>query len=200
MDGGTILVILLLLFGIVNLLFGYRFFRLMLMIDFAFVGFGLVMWIALQLTGNQAPGIIEWIASIVGAVVLGGMAYSLFSLAFAFFGGLFGLSVGSAVVSTLNIQDNLTLILILAVGIAIGVLLSFILKKPLVIVATAFFGATLVLASGQILFPNVDMLDRTRSEGAEQLIAVGIWVALGLLGLFWQYRRSHEWRHSGDPI
>jgi hypothetical protein len=135
--------------------------------------------------------LIEHIVGVVGAVLF----YYLYFVGFFLAGLGLGASVGSIIAANLGLTQNPATVLIVIAAI-IGGLLGFVLSKYIIMISTAFVGATQIIGAAVLLFlpgaVNVqslaDLQQRLGHTGA--LIAtVGIAI-LAIFGFFFQVRTN----------
>ncbi|KPK47071.1 MAG: hypothetical protein AMK72_08905 [Planctomycetes bacterium SM23_25] len=124
--------------GIAFLLYGFRLYRWLVVI--AYVGIGVVvgMAAALYLDFSQPAGIM------VGAIVLGVLAWPLHRVAWGILGGVLFAVIFVEVADVIEIRGSTPLFLIGAVAFVAGMALTVLLMKPLIVVITSLVGATFV--------------------------------------------------------
>jgi len=182
-----------LVLGVANLAIGYRLFRVLIGLSFALAGVFAGAWLATAISPEDTTLLIVLMAA--GALILGGLAWFLWSLAIYVAGALFGLSFGSSLADLLGTEGFMyvaiiVLCIIIGGGIALG------LRKPVVILATAFSGASMLIYSAEILAPALF----SSLIGDARPLLFGIWLGLGLIGSVWQFSQSAEWRSSTELV
>lgn len=173
---------------------GYVTMRLIISLFGAFVGFllgaGLVAGITDSGFGQLA---LSWIAGLVGAVVLGVLAYLFFQGAVVIGMAAIGFTIGTSVMAAAGGSSLAPVV----VGVAAGVLLAVIavatdLPAVILIVLTALAGAS-VTVSGLLLLTGAIGLNRLTADGVGAAMTRGWWWyvaygALALLGIIAQLR------------
>jgi len=126
--------------GLAFLLWGFRLYRWLVVL--AYVGIGIMLGLAAAeyFAFNPSVGIM------VGAIVLGVLAWPLHRLGWGLLGGLVFATALVAAASLLGIESRLHLALIGVVAFVAGVGVTLLLMKPIIIVITALGGAGLVAA------------------------------------------------------
>ena len=84
--------------------------------------------------------------------------------------------------------------IILCIIIGGGIALA--LRKPVVILATAFSGASMLINGAEIIAPEIF----TNIFGTTEIIPFIVWLVLGLAGSAWQFSQSVEWRSSTELV
>lgn len=134
--------LLLLLFGLVQLFFGYAFFRILIVLGGAVLGFYLGPDVYFSLTG-QPPG--SGVA-LVSALIVGGIFAALAWFAVRALLFLWGFLIGFWAMAGAGQE----LVPALVVGVAAGVLVA-IFQRALIIAFTSLSGASLVATAGLAL-------------------------------------------------
>jgi len=124
--------------GIAFLLYGFRLYRWLVVLAYVGIGVVLGMAAALYLEFSQPAGIM------VGAVVLGVLAWPLHRAAWGILGGLLFAVIFVEVADVVNIRGATPLVLVGAVAFIAGVALTVLLMKPLIVVITSLVGAVFV--------------------------------------------------------
>ena len=189
---------------------GYAAMRVVLSALGALAGFGLGAGLVAAMTG-RAPldGVLGWVGALVGAVVLGSLAYAFYRLAVVFGMAAIGFSVGEGAMVALGVQRSwLVLLVATAAGLLLGVLtLVGNLPAVILVVLTALSGASLTVSGVMVL---------VRVSSAKALLAgdavagSSLWwiaadVALVVLGVVAQLKDlSHQtlrehWSRSTSP-
>lgn len=178
--------------GIASCFFGYRLLRIM----FAVWGFvaGGVLGIYLGQSGGQSTQIILMLVLGFVGLVLSNFIRMLgvFAIGFAF-----GAVVSFAILFTFGFSTDAVWIVF---GGVIGGLIAIFAQRPVLIVATAFSGAGLLVNVALELLPANVTQSLTRfgqqgTQAAQQdaliaLGALGVWVVVGLVGMMNQFRQS----------
>jgi len=124
--------------GLAFLLWGFRLYRWLVVL--AYVGIGIVLGLAAAeyFAFNPSVGIM------VGAIVLGVLAWPLHRLGWGLLGGVVFATALVAAASLMGIESRLHLYLIGIVAFVAGMAVTLLLMKPIIIVITALGGAGLV--------------------------------------------------------
>lgn len=130
--------VLLIPVGIAFLLYGYRLYRWLVVIAYVGIGVVLGMAAAAYLGFNQSVGIMA------GAIVLGVLAWPLHRAGWGLLGGILFAIVFREVSAVMGMEGQLQLALIGAVAFLVGVVLTVLLLKPLIVVITSVVGGTLL--------------------------------------------------------
>ncbi|MBN1660551.1 MAG: DUF4203 domain-containing protein [Anaerolineae bacterium] len=192
--GGLLVALILIAFGLLNCLAGYRIFRLLLGL------YGLILGVIVGATiaGNVTDGETVWV--IVGAIAGGLVGAALFVL--LYFVGVFlvGAAGGVSLVTFLGgmLSMEMPTLVILIVAIAVGII-ALIVQRAVLILATAFSGAWLAVSGVAALMTGAEpawvRLFR-RAAGGEvndySLIVLGAWLVLGVLGAVVQFVTTRE--------
>ena len=177
--------ILAIFLGLVVAGFGYPLFRLVLPI----VGFVFGFQIANTIISS-------WLGSlIVGlglAAVLAVFAYTLWSVAIGFAGGIIGLAVGGSIGSALHLWGWLTAVLALALAV-IFFALAMRFKDLFVIVATAIAGGGMAAYGASVLLPAI-----FGPVGQPYFLYWVAWIAVAIVGFLVQYPRFKNAGQYGD--
>jgi hypothetical protein len=182
-------------FGIVNTFFGYRFFNLLV----ALWGFAFGAGIGLTLFANAQPMVIVVIAAVCG-FIMALLSYFILRIGVFILGAIFGVSIAYTLLMVLNLPveaEGVSLIIMLVAAV-IGGLLALAVQKTLIIIATAFTGASMLVYAVLLLIPDGAALRQT-ARGTQMaiqinpdytlyaLIAIGI---VGVIGGVYQYRTT----------
>src|SRR5258708_28054745 len=180
------------LFGLVECFFGYRFFRILLAIAGFFIGaqLGASFGVA-HTTQSIVILLIEVITGIVGAVLF----YYLYFVGFFMAGLALGASVATVLAANLGLSQDVTTV-ITVIGAIIGGVLGFVLSKYIIMISTAFIGATQIIAAALLLFvpgvgavQNFSDLQQRLGHNGTLIATVGIAV-LAIFGFFFQIRTN----------
>ena len=180
---------------------GYVTMRLIISLFGAFVGFllgaGLVAGATDSAFGQLA---LSWIVGIVGAVVVGVLAYLSYQVAVVIGMAAIGFTIGTSVMAATGVGSELATV---AVGVVAGILLAVVavatdLPAVILVVLTALAGAS-VTVTGVMLVAGSIGLDRLTADGVSAEMARGWWWyvlygALALLGIIAQLRASRGTR------
>jgi len=129
--------------GIAFLLYGFRLYRWLVVLAYVGIGVVLGMAAALYLDFSEPAGIM------VGAVVLGVLAWPLHRAAWGLLGGMLFAVIFVEIADVVNIRGATPLVLVGVVAFIAGVALTVLLMKPLIVVITSLVGA-MFLALGTV--------------------------------------------------
>ena len=176
--------------GVVACFFGYRLFKMILIITGILGGGGLV-WTVLATNGFSLGTVFT--GALVGAL-LGSLAlFYLFFLGVFLFGCSLGLFVALVVLAAVGTQVN-----ILSAGIfalVVG-LVAILIRKGLIVASTSFTGSWSLLSGAtyftQGLDPFTILLRPNFLRSGENLshLIFGLWLVLGISGIIFQLRSS----------
>lgn len=181
------------LLGILECFFGYRVFRIVLMILGFLIGAGLAVTF---LHSDQT--IVMILIAVVGGLI-GAFIFSFLYFVGTFVAGLlFGAAVGIVLAQTVHLSPTATTIAIV-IGAVLGGLLGFILAKYVIMLSTAFTGAAQIVYAVLILFlnpprPSLDSLARN-----ESLIVSGAILVLAAVGFLVQFSTDHRTLRLNEP-
>lgn len=191
---GLLVALLSIVLGLLNCFFGYRIFRALL----ALYGLILGVLVGAALAGNVTDGETLWV--IVGAIAGGLVGAVLFVL--LYFVGVFlvgaagGVSLATLIGGILGIDMPTLVIIILAVVVGI---IALILQRAVLILATAFSGAWLVVSGAAALitgtepaFTNVFQRAAEGTTNTYSLIVIAAWLVLGIAGTIVQFAMTRE--------
>lgn len=166
--------------GLAFLLYGFRMYRWLVVVAYAAVG------AVAGLLAAQWIGFSGLVCGIVGAIVLGILAWPLHRLGWGLLGGgLFG-AAAVALAGTAGVQGQVSLALIGTVAFLGGMLLTMLVMKPIIILVTSVLGAS-ALAAGVVrlleLWPAVGdpVAAVLRTKPYLPALAIGILAAVGLV-------------------
>jgi predicted flap endonuclease-1-like 5' DNA nuclease len=176
--------------GLVGVFWGYRIFRILLPIYGGVAGFVLVHgWL-----GESNP-LLALIVGIVAAVILGGLAYLMWSVLVGLGGIILGAAIGALIASALNLWTWLAILLVLALAALFGYLFLKI-RDEVVIISTVLTGAGAVaLGVGTWLGLQLGIGTEAEPNATWLLILVAvIWIGLLVAGIAYQWKR---YQHLG---
>ncbi len=138
--------------GLAFLLYGFRMYRWLVVVAYAAVG------AVAGLMAAQWFGVSGLVCGVVGAIVLGILAWPLHRLGWGLLGGGLLGAAAVAAAGTAGVQGQVPLILIGSVAFLGGMLLTMLIMKPIIILVTSVLGAS-ALAAGVVrlleLWPTV---------------------------------------------
>jgi hypothetical protein len=174
--------VLLILAGFAIMAFGIFIFYAWLPLLYGLFGLEIGLLLGKSLTGDVGP--LAIILGIVGAVILLFAAYSLEPFRRILLGLSAGAAVGLGLASVLGLDHLIVGIVLAVVGASIGASIVPRYFDAFVIVASAFAGATMVMAGAHSLFPGVGLFDRS----AGGLLPAAMTLVLTALGIGWQFK------------
>jgi len=179
------------LLGVVQCLFGYRIFRVIIGIIGFILGGLLAGYLVYNLTDSQLFGVI---AGVVGGLIGLGLMAGLYSVGVFLIGAYFGGVAVSALFALGGGSAPGWLVVVLAI---IAGVLAVLFQKLMIVLATSFVGAWWAV-SGLAAIAGVIEMQSLRAmplglENAGTGWLIG-WFVLGLVGVIVQYRatRSHS--------
>lgn len=165
--------LLTLVIGILFCFFGYRLIKVILGIAGFVLGFGLVGGLVLRFTGSALAAILSGLA---GGILFAVLAVLLYFVGVFILGAYLGAVLGALLATVLGIFTPLWVFIVLA---AAGGILAVIFQRFMVILATSFIGAYTIMLGVVYLIPM---------GPASPWVLFAGWVALGIAGLFVQYK------------
>lgn len=175
---GIIVALVSIAIGLVSCFYGYGLFRVVLVVLGFLIGFA----VGTALVAGRAELTVLLVglgSGLIGAAIM----YGLYVLGVMLAGGLFGANVASAIIVALNFEGALIPIIIV-IGVIIGAAVAFALKKWMIVIGTAFSGASSIIYGAGLLIPTISVLER---RGNPVLMAV-VWLLIGIIGVVVQYR------------
>ena len=182
-----ILTSIVILFGITNCLYGYKIFKVLLyfwgFIFGCFIGGVLGQWL-------QIPPPFLWIVTLfggIGALFLVGFFYTA---AIFLLGAAFGYMISFNAIYPFAFYEFWFIHIIVAILTGI---IAVILRRPIIIVATAFLGSWIaVLSAITLIKPQMPMhfAERIMFSSLEMLVIVIGWLLLGIAGTVFQLKRT----------
>ena len=170
--------------GLVCCFFGYGVWRLALVIAGFFIGYQVGV-------AFVPPG--QWglagVAGLVTAIVIGALAYFLYSVSIIIAGGLFGASLGTtvlAVIAPAQAGSGAAPLIAVGIGLVAGVLLAAVFKDTFIMLLMAAAGAGAVVYG---LLMLLSTLGEPPAWSASMLLWIGLFVGLGIAGFAVQVRR-----------
>jgi predicted flap endonuclease-1-like 5' DNA nuclease len=176
--------------GLAGVFWGYRIFRILLPIYGGIAGFVIAYaWL------GQDSQLLALGVGVVLAVILGGLAYFLWSALVVLGGIIFGAAIGALIATALNLWTWLAILLVLALAGLFGYLLWKI-RDEVVIIATVITGAGAVAYGGGIWLGMQPGIGATSSPKPVWLLILlaAIWIGLLIFGIRYQWAR---YRHLG---
>ncbi len=186
MSNGVVAIVTIVL-GLIACFYGYPLVRIL----FAIVGL-----VAGYLIGIQLVSTDQWLVAVVIGVVVGlicaFLAYPLWSIGITISGMVLGFALFSNVGTLLNLSSTLDIAVGILGAIIVGVLF-FLARDPMIMLSTAFSGASYTIYGLTLAFPGLGISTNTVLLTAAVLI-------LGLIGFLVQYRMFKDRNlYSGVP-
>lgn len=185
------------LIGLLLTFRGYAMLRLIISLFGAFAGFLLGSGISMMFTSST---LVAALSGIIGALLLGILAYVSYQLAIIIAMGCIGFAIGSTAIAALT---NASGTVIIIVGVAVGVGLAVLavatdLPAVILIVLTALSGASLVVTSVVVLVGGVAMGQTTTTQVLTSMSVGWLWygfyIVLAIVGMVVQFRATAERR------
>ena len=180
---------------------GYAAMRLVISLFGAWVGFVVGARLVADAAGGSAlAGVPGWVGALVGALVLGLLAYASYQVAVVLGFAAFGFTLGSAAMTALGVHTSwLVLAVAVLAGLALGLLaIRGNLPAVILVVLTALAGASVtvhgvMLLVGAAHVADLGQLTRTVAPAGQWFVLDG---ALVVLGLVVQSRSLYRSRRS----
>ncbi len=183
---------------------------LMIVTGFAIMSFGLFLfyaWLPLLyglmgldiglLLGRSLTGVVGTTAivlGLVGAVVLGAASYFLEPYRRILLGVSGGILLGLSLAALMGLDGSVGGFVGATLALICGLIGGFIVPRyfdSLIIAASAFGGAALVMAGANLVLPGVGLFDRAAGGVVPALITL----ALAVAGVSWQLSNIAKWVH-----
>ena len=177
--------ILAILAGIMFCFRGYLAMRTVIGIWGSFVGFGLGA--SLVAAATQEPplaGVFGWSAAIIGALLLGGLAYAFYAVAVVLSMGSVGYAIGAALAGWITAATWVHVLFGVA-GAALLIAIAVVTNMPevLLILVAASGGATAIIA-GVLLLMGLLPISNIQVDSLARILAENWWVNVAYLVLF----------------
>lgn len=180
------------LVGLIVCLRGYVALRIIISLLGAWAGFFLGAGVVAGVTDGGFLGTaLAWVAAIVGAIVLGILAYAFYQVAVLLGMGSLGFTIATAVLTAIGVENAVALWVVGAVVAVVLIVLALALDLPavLLVVLTALAGASIAFSGLLVLLGTVTLPDLAAGRPVD---VPGLWglAALGLaaVGLVVQLR------------
>ncbi len=197
MAADVLLGVVLIVIGTLSLFFGWQFFRLILALVGLTYGAAIGSLIANSIAPSE-PSLALILAVIVG-LLLAILAGVLWSLAIYSAGAFLGAAVGLLLAPSLGATGIPQLVIVLGAAF-LGLLLAIMLRKTIVILATAVNGAGLVMYGVSLFVPSLRVVQFANGEmqivSDASSLAMLILLVLAILGFVVQFNNSATWRRS----
>lgn len=192
MLGNLLSALVLGIIGLALLVYGYRWFRILLPFWAFFVGFSAVTAIVSGVFGqNVFSTAIACIPGVILGLIFALLSYVWWTFVVLFWAASVGFALGAGLISALGVNAWL---IVTIFGIAGAIVMAILasraeLKKYLPIFLTASAGATMVLSAILLLFGRpVEELGWGRvygplSSGESSILAIVVWLVLAVAGM-----------------
>lgn len=197
MAADVLIGVVLIVIGLLSLFFGWQLFRLIL----ALVGLTYGAAIGSMIANSIAPGeqTLALILAVIVGLLLAILAGVLWSLAIYISGAFLGAAVGLLLAPSIG-ATGITQLVIVTGAAFIGLLLAILLRKTIVILATAVNGAGLVMYGVSLFVPSLRVVQFVNGEmqivADASSLALLILLVLAILGFLVQVNNSAAWRRS----
>ncbi len=177
-----------LVIGIAILFFGYRFFKAALGVMGFATGFILVVTLGSDLTDFGRTEVL--IAGLIGGAVC------TFLFIFAYYAGIFimGALLGYVLGTSVSPYIHVDPVIIIAVAVVLGGMITFVVQRVVVICISAFFGAWIFLLGIGLLLSQIKTESIISEPGKVLLLyqeftwMMLVWLVISLTGIYSQYR------------
>jgi Domain of unknown function (DUF4203) len=175
--------------GLAVLFFGYKFFKAALgLMGFA-AGFVLVVTLGSDLTDFGQTEIL--IAGLIGGVAF------IFLFVLAYYAGIFimGALLGYILGTSVSPYIHVDPLIIIAVSVVLGGMITFAVQKVVIICISAFFGAWIFLLGIGQLLGHIKTASLINNPGNVLLFyqeftwMMLVWLAIAMIGIYSQFRR-----------
>jgi hypothetical protein len=189
------------LFGSILAFSGYRFFLFLLPIWGFFFGFGLGAQTIQAIFGTGfLSDVTSWVVGFFVALLFAALSYLFYFFAVAMLAGSFGYAIGTGIM--LAILPNMNF-LAWIIGIVVGIILAVLVlvlnvQKWVILIATAFMGAGVIIGTFLFMLGKLPAADVTANPVKAVLSDSPLWmilyIILAVLGIGAQYLSSRAWR------
>jgi len=175
--------------GLAVLFFGYKFFKVALgLMGFA-AGFVLIVTLGSDLTDFGQTEILI-------AGLIGGVAFT-FLFVLAYYAGIFimGALLGYILGTSISPYIHVDPLIIIAVSVVLGGMITFAVQKVVIICISAFFGAWIFLLGIGQLLGHIKTATLINNPGNVLLFhqeftwMMLVWLAIAMIGIYSQFRR-----------
>ncbi len=174
--------------GIAILFFGYRFFKAALGVMGFAAGFVLVVTLGSDLTDLGRTEIL--IAGLIGGVVCTFLFILAYYAGIFIMGALLGYVLGTSVSPYIHVDP----VIIIAVAVVLGGMITFAVQKVVIICISSFFGAWIFLLGIGLLLSQVRTESIISEPGKVLLLyqeftwMMLVWLIISMIGIYSQYR------------
>lgn len=177
--------IVLILWGLANVFYGYRFYRVTILMVFAIIGVS-SSFISLR----ESPNLVQILVPGLVAFLFGLAAYYLRSVILILAGGVI-LAIAAALPAVVfSLPETLGWILAIS-GLIVGSGLAYYFRQYAVYLVTAMWGASYAFSGITLIFLG-RTFDALRALGSGLWLGLAAWLVLAGVGIFWQYRAQTQ--------
>jgi LmbE family N-acetylglucosaminyl deacetylase len=177
--------IVLVLWGLANVFYGYRFYRVTILVVFAIIGASF-SFISLR----ESPNLVQILVPGLVAFLFGLAAYYLRSAILILAGGVILAIVATLPALVFSLPETFGWILAI-MGLILGMGLAYFFRQHTIYLVTAMWGASYAFSGITIIF-----LGRTfgtlRALGSGFWLGLAAWLVLVAIGVYWQHRAQTQ--------
>jgi hypothetical protein len=184
--------ILMIVTGFAIMAFGLFLFYAWLPLLYGLIGLEIGLLVGKSLTGTV--GIVAIILGIAGAILFGAASYFLEPYRRILLGVSGGILVGLSLAVLLALDRLFGGVFATILALVCGLIGGFVLPRyfdALVIAASAFGGAVMVMTGANLILPDIGLFDRD----AGGLLPILLTLILAAIGLGWQFSNIEKWVH-----
>jgi LmbE family N-acetylglucosaminyl deacetylase len=171
------------LWGLANLFYGYRIYRVLLLVIFGLLGAS----VGLLLT-REGMFYLQILAAAVGTLIFGLIAYYLYKLILILAGGLIMAIVAVTPAVQFSLPESAAWILGIS-GFVLGCGLAYIFKQYAIYLVSALWGASYVFSGAILITFGRNIADLSSLGSLAAIIEWVFWLALAAFGVYWQRKR-----------
>jgi len=188
----SIIGIILFLWGIANVFFGYRFYRITLLVVFAILGASL-SFILLR----ESPTVVQILVPGLVAFLFGLAAYYLRSVILVLAGGIILAILAVIPALAFSLPESIGWILA-ASGLIVGSVLAYFFRQYTIFLVTAMWGASYAFSGVTLIFFG-RTFDALRAMGSGTWLGMAAWLVLAGVGFYWQYQGQTKLVEPDQP-
>ncbi|MDX2161212.1 MAG: DUF4203 domain-containing protein [bacterium] len=186
----TLALILSILFGLVTCFFGYRIFRVLLVVAGFFIGASVGAALATAGSPLEAADpnpVIVILAFVVGGLVGAGLGYVLYPVGVVVAGAALGAALGSVTAGVLNAEQAVTLGFVIG-GALVGGLVGLALSRVMIMLSTAFSGAGAFVSGIGTMLGIPALIGTTDRLYTYDLAGIVLVLVIAAVGFYYQYQ------------
>ena len=174
--------------GIAILFFGYRFFKAALGVMGFAAGFALVVTLGSDLTDFGRTEVL--IAGLIGGVICTFLFILAYYAGIFIMGALLGYVLGTSVSPYIHVDP----VIIIAVAVVLGGMITFAVQRVVIICISSFFGAWIFLLGIGLLLSQIKTGSIISEPGKVLLLyqeftwMMLVWLVISMAGIYSQYR------------